>query len=50
MKKLAIVLVIAAAFVGGYGYGRWFGKPMPAAAAGTVPRKILYWMDPMQPA
>jgi RND family efflux transporter MFP subunit len=49
MKKLAIVLVIAAAFAGGYGYGRWYGKPTPGGAAGAVPRKILYWQDPMHP-
>lgn len=46
MKKLAIVLVIAAAFAGGYGYGRWYGKTAPA---GTSERKILYWVDPMHP-
>jgi RND family efflux transporter MFP subunit len=49
MKKLTIVLAIAAAFVGGYGYGRWYGKPTPVAAAGAVARKILYWQDPMHP-
>ena len=49
MKKLAIVAVIAAAFAVGYGYGRWYGKPAPMAAAGAVPRKILYWQDPMHP-
>lgn len=49
MKKLAIVLVIAAAFAGGYGYGRWYGKTMPVAAAGAAQRKILYWQDPMHP-
>jgi RND family efflux transporter MFP subunit len=49
MKKLVIVLAVAAAFVGGYGYGRWYGKAMPVAAAGGSPRKILYWVDPMHP-
>ena len=49
MKQLTIVLVIAAAFVAGYGYGRWYGKPAPMAAAGGSPRKILYWVDPMHP-
>jgi Cu(I)/Ag(I) efflux system membrane fusion protein len=44
MKKVAIVLLIAAAYVGGYGYGRWYAKP---AAIG---RKPLYWVDPMHPA
>lgn len=45
MKKLFVVLLIAAAFAGGYGYGRWYGKP--AVAAGE--RKVLYWVDPMHP-
>ena len=43
MKKLSVVLVIVAAFVGGYGYGRWYGKAAPVSAAGGAPRKILYW-------
>jgi len=46
MRKLLIVLVIAAAFAGGYGYGRWYGKTATSASAG---RKILYWVDPMHP-
>lgn len=45
MKKLAIVLLIAAAYAGGYGYGRWYAKPKPASAE----RKVLYWVDPMHP-
>lgn len=49
MKKTAIVAVIVAAFAGGYGYGRWFGKVTPAAAAGATTRRILYWVDPMHP-
>jgi Cu(I)/Ag(I) efflux system membrane fusion protein len=47
MKKLMIVLVIAAAFAGGYGYGRWYGKTAPST--GKSERKILYWEDPMHP-
>jgi RND family efflux transporter MFP subunit len=39
--------VIAAAFAGGYGYGRWYGKTAPAA--GKSERKVLYWVDPMHP-
>jgi RND family efflux transporter MFP subunit len=46
MKSLVILLLIAAAFVGGYGYGRWYAKP--AAAAAGSPR-VLYWVDPMHP-
>ena len=43
MKKVAIVFLIAAAYLGGYGYGRWYAKPAAAA------RKPLYWVDPMHP-
>jgi RND family efflux transporter MFP subunit len=43
MKRLAIVFLIAAAYVGGYGYGRWYAKPAAAQ------RKPLYWVDPMHP-
>ena len=46
MKTFAIVLLIAAAFVGGYGYGRWYAKPSTAAAGSP---KVLYWVDPMHP-
>jgi RND family efflux transporter MFP subunit len=53
MKNLAIVLLIAAAFVGGYGYGRWYAKPAAVAgsAAGSAAgsRKVLYWVDAMHP-
>ena len=45
MKKLAILFLIAVAYVGGYGYGRWYAKPAPAANE----RKPLYWVDPMHP-
>jgi RND family efflux transporter MFP subunit len=47
MKKLAVALLIAAAFIGGFGYGRWYGKPV--SANGTGGRKVLYWVDPMHP-
>jgi RND family efflux transporter MFP subunit len=43
MKKLLVVMFMAAAWVGGYGYGRWYAKP-PAGE-----RKPLYWVDPMHP-
>jgi RND family efflux transporter MFP subunit len=34
---------MAAAWAGGYGYGRWYAKPP------TGERKPLYWVDPMHP-
>jgi len=43
MKKVAILFLIAAAYLGGYGYGRWYAKPAPTATG----RKPLYWVDPM---
>ena len=46
MKSVAIALLVAAAFAGGYGYGRWYAKPAVAAAGGA---KVLYWVDPMHP-
>jgi membrane fusion protein, copper/silver efflux system len=46
MKTVATLLLIAAAFVGGYGYGRWYAKP--AAVTAGSPR-VLYWVDPMHP-
>lgn len=47
MKKLVVVLFVAAAFAGGYGYGRWYGRTGSPAAGGE--RKVLYWVDPMHP-
>ena len=43
MKKFLVVIFMAAAWAGGYGYGRWYAKP----AAGQ--KKPLYWVDPMHP-
>ncbi|HTP35412.1 MAG TPA: heavy metal-binding domain-containing protein [Candidatus Acidoferrales bacterium] len=43
MKTLGALVLAAAAFTGGYGYGRWYLKPAPAAP------KPLYWVDPMHP-
>ena len=31
MKKLLVVVFMAAAWVGGYGYGRWYAKPAAGA-------------------
>jgi hypothetical protein len=46
MKKLWLVAAVAAAFVGGYGYGRWYGVKAPRAEATP---KVLYWVDAMHP-
>jgi RND family efflux transporter MFP subunit len=44
---ILILLLVAAAYVGGYGYGRWYAKDKGPAPAG---RRILYYIDPMHPA
>jgi Cu(I)/Ag(I) efflux system membrane fusion protein len=43
--SIAILILIAAGFVGGFGYGRWYAKPQAAKNA----RKILYYVDAMHP-
>ena len=42
MKSIGIVF--AAAFTGGYGYGRWYGDP-----AAKSPKTPVFWVDPMHP-
>lgn len=49
MKRILLFLLVAAAFAGGYGYGRWYGKPATPAAASTGERKVLYYIDAMHP-
>ncbi|PWT97541.1 MAG: efflux RND transporter periplasmic adaptor subunit [Terriglobia bacterium] len=46
MKGILVVLVIGAAYAGGYGYGRWYAKPR---VAGPAEKKVLYWVDSMHP-
>jgi RND family efflux transporter MFP subunit len=53
MKPLHILLLlvlIAAAFVGGFGYGRWYGKDAKASAGQKEGRRILHYVDPMHPS
>ena len=45
MRQVIVILLIGAAWAGGYGYGRWYGK----SGAGPAERKVLYWVDPMHP-
>ncbi|MBI3667069.1 MAG: efflux RND transporter periplasmic adaptor subunit [Acidobacteria bacterium] len=50
-KTILIVLLLAAAYLGGYGYGRWYARGRaPAAPANSGGRRILYYVDPMHPA
>jgi Cu(I)/Ag(I) efflux system membrane fusion protein len=46
-RLLGFLLLVAAAFAGGYAYKTAKGGT-PAAAA-KPPRKVLYWVDPMHP-
>ena len=45
MRTAITILLIAAAFVGGYALSHW-----RSAAAVPAGRKVLYWVDPMHPA
>ena len=45
MKTFGLMVLIAAAAAGGYGYGRWYGKPLGAAGE----KKIVFYVDPMHP-
>jgi RND family efflux transporter MFP subunit len=46
MKRLFVVLLLGAAWAGGYGYGRWYGKP---SASQPREKKVRYWVDAMHP-
>lgn len=45
MRTLVFAILIAAAGAGGYGYGRWYGKPLGAPGG----KKIVFYVDPMHP-
>ena len=47
MKKILLLILVAVGYVGGYGYGRWYGKT--ALASARTERHILYYVDPMHP-
>ena len=36
MKKFLVVIFMAAAWAGGYGYGRWYAKPAGRRAEAAV--------------
>lgn len=48
IRTIALLIVIAGAFGGGYVYRALKGSG--AAPAGKGERKVLYWVDPMHPA
>ena len=41
MKKLLVVVFMAAAWAGGYGYGRWYAKPPAADEMSRAKEQIL---------
>jgi membrane fusion protein, copper/silver efflux system len=45
MKKAVFILLLGAAYVGGYGYGRWYGK----SSSPTSGKRVLYYVDAMHP-
>ena len=46
MKTVLAILLIGAAWAGGFGYGRWYAKPhIPAPGE----KNVLYWVDAMHP-
>ncbi len=47
-KIILTVFLIGAGFVGGVGYGRWYGAKKQASKQNEP--KILYYVDPMHPA
>ena len=50
IRSLLLLLVVVIAFLGGYGYRRWFGKDPNPGAGRKAERRILYYVDPMNPA
>jgi RND family efflux transporter MFP subunit len=48
-RILLLLALIAIAFVGGFGYGRWYGKDSNPSAGQKGGRRILYYVDPMHP-
>lgn len=51
LKVGLIVLLLAAGFAAGYGYGRWYGPKAGGAESAKMinGRKVLYWQDGMHP-
>jgi membrane fusion protein, copper/silver efflux system len=45
VKTVGVIVLAAASWAAGWGYGRWYAKP----ASGAAQRKVLYWVDPMHP-
>lgn len=51
IRSIAFVIVVSAAFAGGYVFNAMKGgRSAQASSSGKHERKILYWVDPMHPA
>ena len=48
-RRIAILTLIAAAFVAGYGYGRWYAND-PVQVSAKTTRPVLYYRCPMHPS
>ena len=46
---VAISVLAALSFVAGYGYKRWYAKPGTSDESQSAGRRILYYVDPMNP-
>jgi RND family efflux transporter MFP subunit len=49
-RAILVFFLVVAAFAGGYGYGRWYGKESSTEPQQKGGRRILYYHDPMHPA
>jgi membrane fusion protein, copper/silver efflux system len=50
LRIVLLLFVVLAAFLGGYGYRRWYAKDAAPGGTQTNERRILYWVDPMHPS
>src|SRR6266852_4487010 len=48
-RRITIISFVAAAFLAGYGYARWYAKDPVRVSAKATPQ-ILYYRCPMHPA
>jgi len=48
-RRIAAVAVVAIAFLGGYGYGRWYAKD-PVQVSAKTTSQVLYYRCPMHPS
>lgn len=49
LRSFLLLSLVVAAFVGGYGYRRWYAKDPSPSESQQGSRRILYYVDPMNP-